>query len=154
MKLDEFFSLPPGIAIRLLFEQLDAATREAVLAQSAPKPPLPPKFDQAIFRSGGIQWASETDLEGLRFWHSKALQPPSDPKYAESNRKRAESLARWIAWREWFPDATWSGERDRKHGVARGPTSKPKLYPKQGGSSRRQAAPQSDEVDLDSDIPY
>lgn len=153
MKPEEFLALPPTIALRLLFECIGPETRAALLDRPALKAPLPPKYDQAIFRSDGIQWASETDLEGLRFWHKKSTEN-SNSQYAEQNRKRAESLARWITWREWFPDTAWSGERDGKPGVARPPSKKPKTYPRANGGGRRPPPPPQDEIDPDADIPY
>lgn len=146
MDRDAFLQLPAAVALRILFDCLDEETVKAIGHVEAPKLPLPPKFDAMIFRSGGFQWASETDLEGLRFWLAKA-QEPGDPKWAEQNKKRVDSLTRWIAWRECYPDATWSGERDRKQGVARGPTAKPKVHPRVSNGSRPAAPPQDDEVD-------
>jgi hypothetical protein len=150
----DFLSLPAPVALRLLFDALDEGTRAAVLAQPKPKLLLPPKYDQVIYRSGGVQWASETDLEGLRFWHGKALEDiEKGGEWLEKNKKRADTLARWIAWREQFPDTTWSGERDKDHGVARGPSAKPKVYPKKGGSRKPAAAP-ADDINPDADVPY
>ena len=153
MTPEDLFALPPGIGLRLIFEALDEKTRAAVLSKPALKAPLPPKYDQAIFRSDGIQWASETDIEGLRYWHKKSLENTNE-KYAEANRKRAESLARWITWREWFPDTAWSGERDGKPGVARPPSRKPKTYPRTNGGARKPPPPAQDDIDQDADIPY
>ena len=137
MDRDAFFALPPAVAVRVLFDALDEDTARAIANAEAPKLPLPPKFDRKIFRQGGFMWASECDMSGLRFWHGKAIEPPSDTKYAEANRKQAEELARWIAWRECYPDTTWSGERDGKQGVARGPSAKPKIYPRAPGNGQR-----------------
>ena len=154
MTESEFFSLPAPMALRLLFDALDEGARAALLAKPYVKPLLPPKYDAAIYRRDGIQWASETALEGLRFWHGKALEDiEKGGEWLEKNKKRAETLARWIAWREQFPDATWSGERDKAHGVARGPSAKPKLYPKKGGSRKPASAP-VDDINPDADVPY
>jgi hypothetical protein len=142
---DEFLSLPPTIALRVLFDALGDETARAILDAECPQEPRRPKFDRKIFRQGGIQWASETDLEGLRFWHGKALEPPSDPKYADANRKQAEELARWIAWREWYPTAAWSGERDGKQGLAKLPSAKPAVYPRSSGNGRPAPPPQQDD---------
>jgi len=143
---DEFLSLPPAIALRVLFDAIgDDDTRRAIAEAECPEEPRRPKFDRRIFRQGGIQYASETDLEGLRFWHGKALEPPSDPKYAEANRKQAEELARWIAWREWYPNVAWSGERDGKRGQAKPPSAKPALHPRTGGNGHSRAAAQPPE---------
>lgn len=147
MDRDEFLALPPAIALRVIFDALDEEAVRAIGNAGTPTRPKCPKYDQMIFRQGGVQWASETDLDGLRFWHGKALEPPSDPKYVEANKKRAASLERWIAWREWYPDAAWSGERDGKHGVAKRPSAKPTVYPRPDGNGRPAAPPQDETVD-------
>lgn len=156
MKPEDFAALPPGIALRVLLECLPEETRDAVLAKPALRSPLPPKYDQAIFRSEGVQWASELDLPSLRYWRQKSLEG-GDPKYADSNRKRAESLARWIAWRDWYPEAIWTGERDRQRVTAAPPSREPQTYPRAGGNgARRPPAPTqpADEIDPDADIPF
>lgn len=144
MDRDEFLSLPPAVALRILFDSLDEDTVRAIGNTEAPKSPRPPKFDRMIFRQGGIMWASECDLECLRFWHNRASQPASDPKYEASNKKQAEELARWIAWREWYPNAAWSGERDGKQGLAKPPSAKPAVYPRANGNGRPAPPPQDD----------
>lgn len=149
MDRDAFLKLPPAIALRVLFDCLDEETVRAIGGVADIKPPRAPKFDRRIFRQGGIMWASELDNEGLRFWHGKACAPPSDPKYAEANKKQAEELARWIAWREWYPDAVWSGERNNQQVTAKPPTQKPTVYPRQGNGNRPAPPPQEDTVDTD-----
>lgn len=153
MSPEEFFSLPPGVALRVLFDCLDEGTAQALRNQAKPVAPKPPKYDQMIFRSGGVMFASECDLEGLRFWHKRSTEP-GDPKYADANKKRAETLARWIAWREWYPDATWSGERDRNPVVARPPSSKPTVYQRNGGGNRPPPPPPDDGVNPEDEVPF
>lgn len=148
-----FFRLPPAVALRVLFDCLDEETVRAIGNIEAPKAPRSPKFDRRIFRQGGIMWASECDAEGLSFWHRKACEPPSDPKYLDSNKRQAEELARWIAWREWYPDAAWSGERDREQVVAKAPSAKPTVYPRTGGN-RPPPPPDEDLSASDDSIPF
>jgi hypothetical protein len=120
-----------------------------------------PKFDTSIARKGGmVQYASETDLEGLIFWKARAEEPPSDPKYEESNAKQAKALGYWIAYRQANPDAIWRGERNRVLITAKAPTNKPELYVR--GEVQRDDAPTGggadesyrDPPDEDDDIPF
>src|SRR5687768_9894209 len=129
MTRDEFFQLPAALAVRVIFDCLDEETVRAIEGTEAPKRPLPPKYDQIIYRREGAMWASECDQSGLEFWHRRASES-SDPKYKESDAKKASSLARWMAWREWYPDAVWSGERNREPVVAKPPSAKPTVYPR------------------------
>lgn len=155
MTPEEFLSLPVAMQVRILFECLNEDTMRNLRGKAKPKPPLPPKYDQVIFRSGGVMFASETDLEGLRFWHKKSLDGAADGgQYADSNKKRADSLARWIAWRECFPEATWSGTRDKSEVVAKPPSSKPMVYPRNGGGNRPPPPPEEDLSKSDDDIPW
>jgi len=147
---DSFFALPPAIAMRILFDCLDEETVKAIGNVEAPKEPRSPKFDRSIYRQGGCNYASECSLEGLRFWHNRALQPASDPKYEQANKKNAEELARWIAWREWYPEAVWSGERNHEQVTARPPTTKPIVYPRAGNGQRPAPPPQDETVDPES----
>jgi hypothetical protein len=153
MDREAFLKLPPSMALRVLFDCLDEETVRAIGNVEAPKAPLPPKFDQIIYRSGGVMWASECDGEGLRFWHKRATES-SDPKYAESDAKKAASLARWIAWREWYPEAVWSGERNREPVVAKPPSSKPMVYARQNGGHRPAPPPPDDDINPDGEIPF
>lgn len=150
MTPDEFLSLPAPVALRILFEALDPDTAARILAKPKPKLPLPPKYDQSIFRREGIMWASETDLEGLRYWRTKYLQSEAaGGQYAEQDKKRAASLERWIKWREAYPDVAWSGERDRVAIVAKAPSNKPTVYPRNGQRRAPQQPAQEEEIDPD-----
>jgi hypothetical protein len=153
MTPEELLSLPVAMQVRILIECLNEDTMRNLRSKAKPKPPLPPKYDQVIFRSGGVMYASECDLESLRYWRAKYAQS-SDPQYAERDQKRAEALARWITWRECFPDATWSGERDRASVVAKPPSSKPMVYPRNGGGNRPPPPPEEDLSASDDDIPW
>ncbi len=152
MTRDEFLSLPGGIAMRLLFDALPEDVKTRALSAEKPRIPFSPKYDLKIFRKDGFQWASETNLESLRYWHDKAAQSAAGGgQYAEKDKKKADNLQRWIAWRECFPDAAWSGERDRAQVTAQQPSGKPMVY-----SSQRNAAPPAGETayDPDSEIPF
>lgn len=116
-----------------------------------------PRFDTSIARKGGlVQYASETDLDGLVYWKARADQPPTDPKYIEPNAKQSKALSYWIAYRQANPDAAWTGERNRVTITARPPEAKPDTYargevqtPAQGGG------PEASFVDADEgDIPF
>lgn len=155
MNREEFLALPHALQIRVLFDALDEGAARFIRELEPVKPPRPPKYDQMIFRSGGVMWASECDLEGLRFWHKRSVDGLNDPKYGDNNRKRAEALARFIAWRECYPDAAWSGERDRNAVVARVPSSKPTVYARNGGGpARPPAPPPEDDINPDSELPF
>lgn len=138
MNRAEFSALPPSIALSLLWDALRLDETELASAL-APRTPRPPKYDQAIYRRDGVSWASEYDVEGLRYWRDKKSQS-SDPKYAEKDKKAAAALGFWITWRMCEPSAPWTGERNRDVVTARAPSGKPEVYPRQGG--RREPEPQ------------
>jgi hypothetical protein len=151
---DAFFALPAAVAIRVLFDCLDEETVRAIGNAEKPVAPRCPKFDRKIFRQGGVMWASECSIECLSFWRTRALQPATDSKYEEANRKQAEELGRWIAWREWYPDAAWGGERDRDQVTAKPPSDKPTVYPRSGNGQRPAPPPPDEDINADSEIPF
>ena len=153
MTKEQFFALPSAIGLRVLFDCLDEETVKAIERAEPVKAPLPPKFDQIIYRSNGVMWASECSGDTLAFWLKRASES-SDPKYRESDQKKAAALARWIAWREWYPEATWSGERNRDPIVAKPPSSKPTVYPRTGNEQRPAPPPADDGVNADDEIPF
>ncbi len=124
MKREEFTSLPVGIALGILYDQMPGRLEH----MAVPKSPMSPKYDQIIRRKNGYQWASETDLESLRFFLTLAQRPPTDEKYREKNEKNAKALSYWVAWREAEPRAVWTGERNRVPATAKPPTSKPEQH--------------------------
>lgn len=156
MDRDSFFALPPAVALRVLYDCLDPETIKELVRKEAPVAPRSPKYDYTIWRRDGMMFASECSLSTLRYWHKRASESAvSGGQYADKDRKNAESLERWITWREWYPDVAWSGERNRSECVAKSPTDKPTVYPRQGGN--RPALPPQDEFggasDSD-DIPF
>jgi hypothetical protein len=153
MTKEQLFALPASIAIRVIYDCLDEETTRALDKAEAPQVPRPPKFDQAIYRREGVCWASECDQEGLTFWANRAAAS-SDPKYIESDKKKLASLQRWIAWREWYPDAVWSGERNREPVVAKPPSAKPTVYPRTGNGGHRPPPAPADDIDPDADVPF
>lgn len=156
MTRDEFFALPQTLQIRLLFDALDEDSSRALLAQEKPKVPLSPKYDLAIYRSGGNMWASETALEGLIYWRKKyQAGAEGGGQYATQDAKRVTNIDKWIAWRELFPTESWGGKRGDDDVVAKPPSTKPIVYPRQGGNGQpRQTSRPSDDVNPDDDIPF
>jgi hypothetical protein len=145
MTREEFLSLPPGIAMRVLFDCLDEDTAEAIRRTAMPDLPRPPKYDFSIYRRDGVQWASETDLKGLIFWRDRArTSAEGGGQYAAKDAKNAESLNRWIAYREFYPDAPWSGERNDQAVVAAAPSAKPRVHPRSGNGGQRRQPPKQE----------
>lgn len=146
----EFLTLPAPLQIRLLFDALDEESSRALLAQEAPKVPLPPKYDLAIYRQGGNMWASETALEGLVYWRKK-YQAGADGggQYAEQDKKRVANIDKWIAWRELFPGESWGGKRGDEDVVAKPPSTKPTVYPRANGNGRPRQQEQKQDDDID-----
>jgi hypothetical protein len=105
---------------------------DALKKREAPRVPLPPKYDFVIRRKEGIQFASETDLKGLRFWRDiyETGAKNEQNEHRDKDAKRVENIDRWIGYRECFPSENWSGKRDKTDVTARAPCGKPKLYPK------------------------
>ncbi len=159
MTREEYEILPPAMQLRVLSR---VVLDRAVLAEiDVGKKPFKPKFDQRIGRSGGYQWASETNAEGLVFWLNRARDGASKGgKYAAKDAKLAKNLERWLAWRQWEPRTVWRGERFNVEAVAAPPTDKPEVhqYERRDGTSS-DASPADDETDYsgsvsDDDVPY
>lgn len=152
MTREQFLALPPTLQIRLLFDALDEESSRTLLAQEAPTVPNAPRYDMAIYRSGGSSWASEHSLEGLCWWRNRYQQGANGGgQYAEQDKKRVGHLDKWIAWREIFPAECWGGTRGEDEVVAKPPATKPIVYPRQGGNGQRrqQPAPQNEDVNPD-----
>lgn len=81
-----------------------------------------------IRRRGGYQWASETDLEGLQFWHGLALKPSTNPQYEAKDKEKANRLSYWVAWRSTDPYSRWKGVRGSGEVVALQPSDKPTIH--------------------------
>lgn len=151
MTPDDFFSLPPGVALRVLFDSLGTEATESLLARAKPEEPRRPKYDAQLHGKTGFAWASESDLRGLRWFHNRAVESAAREgnEWAARDKKQADSLAKWIAWREWYPDAVWSGVRNDDQVVASPPTAKPKVHQRKSNGQRRAAAPPPDDDSFD-----
>ncbi len=151
MNREDFFSLPLIVQVRLLFDSLDEETSRTLLAQEKPAIPKPPRYDMAIYRSGGNSWASEHSLEGLCWWRNRfKTSAEAGGQYAEQDAKRVVNIEKWIAWREVFPSESWGGKRGEDEVVSKPPTTKPIVYPRANTGPRREPAPQqNDDVSPD-----
>jgi hypothetical protein len=128
----EFCQLPPAIALRLLLDviaHVSPAILDDIARMEAPRAPRTPRFDFRIRRKGGYAWASETDLDGLRFWRNKYHESAmSGSQWAEKDAKNADKLEYWITWRECFPKDAWQGQRNDEQVTAAVPSHKPHIY--------------------------
>jgi hypothetical protein len=88
----------------------------------------PPRYDFKIRRKGGYQFASETDLEGLQYWHTAKSRPSSNPQYAANDQAEAKKLGYWVAWRTDDPYSRWKGTRGNAEVVAAQPSDKPTVH--------------------------
>jgi hypothetical protein len=128
MTKEEFMALPAALALGLLW---DAGLDKRLATVEAPRAPRPPKYDMAIYRKGGIQWASEMDLSGLEWWQARYREgAASGGEYAEKDAKRAEKMQYWIDWRRADPQAIWSGTRNDTAVTARAPLARPEVSPR------------------------
>ncbi len=153
MSPDEFAGLPPAMALAIIAGHPSLA--KFLDAQELPKIPRTPKYDCKIFRKGGYMWASETDLEGLKFWRQRSLDSAEKGgKYADKDTKQAERLKYFIEYRA-VSDGAISLIRGDDMVDARAPSYKPRVI----DSSYTQIKPQDQEgygqggAD-DDDIPF
>jgi hypothetical protein len=158
MTREEFIGLPAAVALSILWDASPGlqGKLENVLP---PKPARSPKFDAIIYRKDGVQWASETDVEGLRFWRGRYLESAAKGgEYAAKDEKRAKALDFWIAWRLAEPTTCWTGERNNVVVTAAPPSGKPMVYSREaptGGAPKPTAAPSfSDEGSGEYDDEY
>jgi hypothetical protein len=132
MTRDELLALPPNVAIKVLLQALAKTVPslpQELARIDAPKTPRPPKYDLRISRKGGYQWASETDLEGLRWWLNRfEVSAAEGGQYSDKDAKRAEKLRYWVDWRECYPDTPWSGQRNDEPCKASAPVAKPAVH--------------------------
>jgi hypothetical protein len=158
---DEFRSLPPYVALGLLFDLYE----EQLANEPRPRPPFPPKYDGKLTKSGGFIWMSECDLGSLEWWLSKKIESANgDGDFAEKDAKLVPILEKWIAWRRAYPYEQWSGTRGDDRAIATFPCKNPKLRQweprkdgagkpttgaKPGGGARQpNSPPPSDDDDL------
>lgn len=146
MTAEDFFALPPAIALRALFDSLDEQTTASLLAREKPEEPRRPKYDAQLHGKAGFAWASESDARGLHWFRNRSLESAAKGgEWAAKDTKQAENLAKWIAWREWYPDAVWSGVRGDEQVNAAPPSAKPRVHPRIGNGQRKQQAPAEDD---------
>lgn len=127
MTREEFLAMPVTIQVRLLLDMLKLDKELA--SREAPKPVRSPKYDMRISRKGGYQWASETDLESLRWWSNRYTSSAAECGiHADKDFKKAEKIAYWVAYREAYPDAVWTGQRNDDVCTASAPTGKPRVH--------------------------
>lgn len=135
MNRQEFTGLPLSVALGIVWDALRNTAHMGITPQEyidslpVPEKVRAPKYDHRIGRKGGFQWASETDLESLRYWHKRESESAAEGgQWAAKSEKRAASLARWIAYREQDPASPWSGVRDDAQATAHAPMSKPQIH--------------------------
>jgi hypothetical protein len=123
MDRSEFTSLPPAIALGILYDLLVELS-----GIDAPSVPRSPKFDGKLPRQGGFVWMSEVDLETLEWWYEKKAESAAGGgQYAEKDAKLVPVLAKWLEWRRVFPFTQWSGTRGDDRAIATFPCKNPKL---------------------------
>ncbi len=139
MTRDEFASLPPMIALGLIYDVASARLREMPL----PAVPRPPKYDGRVSRGEkGFTWMSEMTQRDLEWWEkAKRENAAKGDRYAEQNLKSASALAKWIEWRRLFPNEAWSGIRGEDRVTALPPQRDPPLNdwgPRTGAAPKNQ----------------
>ncbi len=142
MTREEFASLPPKIALEVLYD-IARAKLEPLTRPDVPRAPL---YDGRLSRGNkGFTFMSEMLLRDLEWWEKKKSESAeSGSQYAEKDRKTAATLRAWIAWRKLFPSELWSGKRDEDRVTAAPPSRDPKLHewgPRAGGSGKRDEKP-------------
>lgn len=156
MKREDFVALPLSLALGLIWEHAPGLS-SALADKTCPIPARPPRYDNAIFRSEGVQYASEMDVRGLQYFRMRSLESADKGgKWAEKDRKRATALEYWIAWRLVEPNTAWTGDRNHETVTAAVPSSKPTIYPRAERSTRTTTfddEPSGPPVD-DDDIPF
>ena len=158
MNRAEFIALPAPLALRLVWDVIE----DQLEGLEAPKPPRSPKYDRKIYRKGGFQWASETDLESLNYWRGLAAKSADNGgEYAEKDAKQRDALDRWIEWRLCFPSETWRGTRGDDEVRADPPSGKPEVreHTRRAGGGSSAATPSgggfhANNDDDDDDIPF
>ena len=152
MTREEFASLPPKIALELIYE-MARAKLEPLTRPDVPRSPL---FDGRLSRGQkGFTWMSEMALRDLEWWETKKRESAeAGGQYAEQDGKTARALAGFIAWRRLFPFEPWSGKRGDDRVSAETPNGSPKLHPWPPKGQQRQQTPSqaatqpADEEDL------
>jgi hypothetical protein len=147
MTLAELLALPPVLAIKVIYDCLDEATVAAITAKAPIVAPLQPRFDFALYGSGGASYASECSLRQIDGHIERAKKSVAEGgQWAAKDAKKLEALAVWRKWRGCNPTVIWVGKRgDEEAVVAAPPSARPRVYPRQGGNGGQQQ--QDDEID-------
>lgn len=157
MTEDDFFKLPPHLALRVLYDCLDEQTIGAIGAAPKREAPRKARFDYAIHKQAGYSWASEMDLACLNWWaarfRTRAERAAAEgSQWAAHEAKKVATLEKWIAWREWYPDAVWRGVRGDVDVTAEPPNEWPAIHqrperdePKAEASPERKPLAQDDD---------
>lgn len=126
MTRDEFTGLPLRLALGVIYDAMPKRLGE----MRAPEILRPPKYDGRLSRGGkGYCWMSEMLLEDLQWWHGKKTESgATDSQYAEKDRKTADTISKWIAWRTLFPTDIWSGTRGEDRATGKPPSKEPILH--------------------------
>lgn len=126
MTREEFASLPPMIALGLIYDVASSRLRDMPM----PTVVRPPKYDGRVGRGEkGFTWMSEMLLRDLEWWEkAKRENAGKGDQYADRNLKAANALAKWIEWRRVFPNETWSGIRGEDRANAAPPSREPALH--------------------------
>jgi hypothetical protein len=148
MTRDELLALPPVLAIKVIYDCLDPETVKAISEKEPIKAPQQPRFDFALYGSGGSSYASECTLKQLDWHIERAKKSVAEGgEWAEKDAKKVGKLAEWRRWRGCNPTVIWVGKRGEDEGVVAAPPSdRPRVYPRAGNGGQRQQK-QDDEID-------
>lgn len=129
MTPEEFASLPPSIALRILVEGSKTLTA-LVEAAEKPRSQLPPKYDHRLRRKNQrYVWASEATLESLTWELGRARAEAAEGgQWADKAAKNALALERWVNWRTWEPTSRWQGTRGDVQVNALAPSKHPVMH--------------------------
>jgi hypothetical protein len=126
----DFTGLPASVLAGILWDHVPEL-RERLADVLVPKVPGPPKYDTVLYRSDGVQYASECDAGQLRYYLMRSEESAAKGgEWAEKDEKRAKALRFFLDWRLAHPGVAWSGERNRERVTAEPPSSRPKTYPR------------------------
>lgn len=141
MTKEEFLSLPPTIAMGLIYD-VSAAVQKALADKEKPRGPLGPKYDHRLRRKNQrYVWASEATLESLVWELGRAKAEASEGgQWADKAAKNATTLERWVNWRTWYPNDRWQGTRGDVEVSAMPPSKHPQMH----DWEQRTARPRSD----------
>lgn len=131
MTPEELSQQPWPVACKILMGMLPKSMTDKLALVEVPEPVRVPRYDRKVYRKGGHQWASETDLDGLKFWAGRAEESLADGgQYAQQNQKQFDELNRWIAFREVYPTDAITITRGEDSVTAKAPSYKPEVWSK------------------------